>query len=36
MMPHPERACSLALNNTDGRKLFNNLFALVAEPSLSL
>lgn len=26
MMPHPERACSAALGNTDGRKLFNKLF----------
>jgi phosphoribosylformylglycinamidine synthase len=34
MMPHPERACSTALNNTDGRKLFNKLFSLVAQPSL--
>ncbi len=31
MMPHPERACSPALNNTDGRKLFNKLFSLVLE-----
>lgn len=31
MMPHPERACSLALGNTDGRKLFNKLFSLVLE-----
>lgn len=34
MMPHPERACSPALGNTDGRKLFNKLFSLVTEPSL--
>lgn len=33
MMPHPERACSFALGNTDGRKLFNKLFSLVAEPT---
>ncbi|RYD75685.1 MAG: phosphoribosylformylglycinamidine synthase I, partial [Sphingobacteriales bacterium] len=33
MMPHPERACSFALGNTDGRKLFNKLFSLVAEPA---
>jgi phosphoribosylformylglycinamidine synthase len=26
MMPHPERACSIALSNTDGRKVFNKLF----------
>ena len=31
MMPHPERACSIALNNTDGKKIFNKLFALVLE-----
>ena len=31
MMPHPERACSAALNNTDGRKIFNKLFSLVLE-----
>src|SRR5688500_8590554 len=29
MMPHPERACSPALKNTDGRRLFNKLFSLV-------
>ncbi|RYY98649.1 MAG: phosphoribosylformylglycinamidine synthase subunit PurQ [Chitinophagaceae bacterium] len=27
MMPHPERACSFALGNTDGRKIFAELFA---------
>ena len=32
MMPHPERACSAALGNTDGRQLFNKLFSLVVEP----
>jgi phosphoribosylformylglycinamidine synthase len=31
MMPHPERACSVALGNTDGRKIFNYLFSLVLE-----
>ncbi len=31
MMPHPERACSVALKNTDGRKIFNMLFSLVLE-----
>ena len=31
MMPHPERACSTALGNTDGRRIFNVLFSLVAE-----
>jgi len=32
MMPHPERACSTALNNVDGRKIFNKLFSLVLQP----
>lgn len=31
MMPHPERACSTALGNTDGRKIFNRLFSMVLE-----
>lgn len=31
MMPHPERACSAALGNVDGRKLFNRLFSMVLE-----
>jgi phosphoribosylformylglycinamidine synthase len=31
MMPHPERACSLALSNTDGRKIFNKLFSSILE-----
>ncbi len=26
MMPHPERACSVLLGNTDGRSVFNSLF----------
>ena len=26
MMPHPERACSAALGNTDGRSIFKQLF----------
>jgi phosphoribosylformylglycinamidine synthase len=26
MMPHPERACSVALGNIDGRQVFQNLF----------
>jgi phosphoribosylformylglycinamidine synthase len=26
MMPHPERACSPALGNTDGREIFRQLF----------
>ena len=33
MMPHPERACSPLLGNTDGRKIFNKLFRLVLEPA---
>ena len=33
MMPHPERACSPLLGNTDGRKLFELLFSLVLETS---
>ncbi len=32
MMPHPERACSAALGNTDGRKVFKKLFNKVMEP----
>jgi phosphoribosylformylglycinamidine synthase len=35
MMPHPERACSTALGNTDGRKVFNKLFSLLPEPVTS-
>jgi phosphoribosylformylglycinamidine synthase subunit PurQ / glutaminase len=31
MMPHPERACSAVLGNTDGRKIFNLLFSLAME-----
>ncbi|HEU0110994.1 MAG TPA: phosphoribosylformylglycinamidine synthase subunit PurQ [Flavisolibacter sp.] len=31
MMPHPERACSVALGNTDGRKIFEILFSTVLE-----
>jgi phosphoribosylformylglycinamidine synthase I len=31
MMPHPERACSPLLGNTDGRKVFELLFSLVFE-----
>ena len=31
MMPHPERACSDWLGNTDGRKIFNRLFSTVLE-----
>lgn len=29
MMPHPERACSSVLGNTDGKKIFNLLFQQV-------
>ncbi len=29
MMPHPERACSAALGNTDGQKVFEHLFGIV-------
>lgn len=28
MMPHPERACSPMLGNTDGQKIFNELFSI--------
>ncbi len=28
MMPHPERACSSFLGNTDGRKVFKELFSI--------
>ena len=31
MMPHPERACSSHLGNTDGRKIFEILFSQVME-----
>jgi phosphoribosylformylglycinamidine synthase subunit PurQ / glutaminase len=31
MMPHPERACSSLLGNTDGRKIFEHLFSQVME-----
>lgn len=31
MMPHPERACSAALGNTDGRKIFGLLFKELME-----
>lgn len=34
MMPHPERACSIALGNTDGRKLFHKLFSMVLETAI--
>jgi phosphoribosylformylglycinamidine synthase len=30
MMPHPERACSTALHNTDGVEVFNSLFGIAA------
>jgi len=28
MMPHPERACSAALGNVDGKNIFNHLFGI--------
>lgn len=28
MMPHPERACNPLLGNTDGRKIFKDLFSI--------
>jgi phosphoribosylformylglycinamidine synthase subunit PurQ / glutaminase len=28
MMPHPERACSTLLGNTDGRQIFSDLFSI--------
>lgn len=28
MMPHPERACSETLNNTDGKVVFNTLYGI--------
>lgn len=28
MMPHPERACSTALGNLDGKNVFNHLFGI--------
>ncbi|HEX2536125.1 MAG TPA: phosphoribosylformylglycinamidine synthase subunit PurQ [Chitinophagaceae bacterium] len=31
MMPHPERACSPLLGNTDGRQIFNFLFSVALE-----
>lgn len=31
MMPHPERACSPLLGNTDGQAIFNVLFSAVPE-----
>lgn len=31
MMPHPERACSPLLGNTDGRQVFRLLFSLLLE-----
>ncbi len=36
MMPHPERACSFALGNTDGRKIFNVLFKQLLQPEALL
>jgi phosphoribosylformylglycinamidine synthase len=31
MMPHPERACSVALGNTDGRQILNELLIGVTQ-----
>ena len=31
MMPHPERACSAALGNRDGRRVFERLFSMALE-----
>ena len=31
MMPHPERACSTQIGNTDGQSIFKMLFAAVPE-----
>lgn len=31
MMPHPERACSHVLGNTDGQVLFNKMFSQIGE-----
>ncbi|TCZ69878.1 phosphoribosylformylglycinamidine synthase subunit PurQ [Flaviaesturariibacter aridisoli] len=31
MMPHPERACSTFLGNTDGRRIFGVLFSALQE-----
>ena len=28
LMPHPERACSTLLGNTDGKKIFSDLFSI--------
>jgi len=33
MMPHPERACSAQLGNTDGRRLFHLLFSQILTPA---
>ncbi|HZG99579.1 MAG TPA: phosphoribosylformylglycinamidine synthase subunit PurQ, partial [Flavisolibacter sp.] len=35
MMPHPERACSSVLGNTDGRKVFNTLFSIILETEMA-
>jgi phosphoribosylformylglycinamidine (FGAM) synthase-like amidotransferase family enzyme len=32
MMPHPERAAAAILGNTDGLKVFAELFQIVPEP----
>jgi phosphoribosylformylglycinamidine (FGAM) synthase-like amidotransferase family enzyme len=33
MMPHPERACSEALGNTDGQTILRTLFINQAVPA---
>lgn len=33
MMPHPERACSFALGNVDGRKVFRHIFQNFTAPA---
>jgi phosphoribosylformylglycinamidine synthase len=35
MMPHPERACSEALGNIDGKAILKTLFIDVAKPSVA-
>ncbi|MES1159566.1 MAG: phosphoribosylformylglycinamidine synthase subunit PurQ, partial [Bacteroidota bacterium] len=36
MMPHPERACSEALGNTDGKAILQALFLHQLEPAAAL
>lgn len=35
MMPHPERACTTTLGNTDGRLIFNSLFHDIEQSSFA-